>query len=151
LAALIERRRSSLQRRRDAGQLDKESRSRALAEIQMLEQYQQKLVQGEWSDAAAAMEQLKGLFRQQVEQRSQLGDDTGAMFDNAFRYLEETLGDSQEMVIFVTEITAGYDTSWYVENFGCDAYFRHNRELLFDDKRNQIQRELEKVQTNKEQ
>ena len=42
------------------------------------------------------------------------------MFDNAFRFLEKTFAQSQEMVMFVTEITAGYDTSWFVENFGCD-------------------------------
>ena len=49
-----------------------------------------------------------------------------------FRFLEDAVGQSQEIVLFVSEITAGYDTSWYVGEFGCDAYFRHNRELLFD-------------------
>ncbi len=51
-------------------------------------------------------------------------------------------GQSQELVIFVTEVTAGYDTSWFVENFGCEAYFRHNRELLFDDTRHRIREEI---------
>ena len=63
-------------------------------------------------------------------------------FDNAFRFLENTFGQGQELVIFVTEITAGYDTSWFVENFGCDAYFRHNRELLFDDTRRRIHNKI---------
>lgn len=31
--------------------------------------------------------------------------ETKDMFDNAFRFLETTFGDSQELVIFVTEIT----------------------------------------------
>jgi len=145
LAALLERRRNSLQRRRDAGQLDKDSRSRAMAEISLLEQYQQNLVRAETPGREQAMEELKGLFRQQVERRSEMAEQTGAMFDNAFRCLEEALGDSQEMVIFVTEITAGYDTSWFVENFGCEAYFRHNRELLFDERRSRIARELQEL------
>ena len=42
----------------------------------------------------------------------------------------------------MTEITAGYDASWYVETFGCDAYYRHNRELLFDDTRHRIREEI---------
>ena len=71
-----------------------------------------------------------------------LGAEAGAAFDNAFRFLEQTFGDSQELVLFVTEVTAGYDTSWFVENFGCDAYFRHNRELLFDDTRHRIREEI---------
>jgi len=146
LDALLERRRSSLQRRRDAGQLDKAERSRALAEIRLLEQYQQSLIRAEKPEAAAAMEELKGSFRIQVEKRSAMGEETGAMFENAFRCLEEAVGESQELVIFITEITAGYDTAWFVENFGCDAYFRHNRELLFDDRRSRIAREIQEMQ-----
>ena len=61
-----------------------------------------------------------------------MAEQTSLMFDNAFRLLEETFMQGQELVMFVTEVTAGYDTSWFVENFGCDAYYRHNRELFFD-------------------
>ncbi len=142
LSALLERRRSSLRRRRDAGQLDKESRSRSLAEIALLEQYQRELAQ-DGEKETAAMDKLRALFREQVDRRGKLGEETGAMFDNAFRCLEGAFGDSQELVIFVTEITAGYDASWFVENFGCEAYFRHNRELLFDDTRRRIREEIE--------
>ena len=138
LAALLERRRRSLQRRRDAGQLDKASHTRALGEITLLEQYRQELVQ-----KGGGMDELRGLFSHQVEKRAALGEETGTMFDNAFSFLEKAIGDSQELVIFVTEITAGYDTSWFVENFGCDAYFRHNKELLFDENRRSIAAEIQ--------
>ena len=77
-----------------------------------------------------------------MEKRKTLGADTGAMFDNTFRFLEQTFGQDQELVLFVTEVTAGYDTSWFVENFGCDAYFRHNKELLFDDTRRRIRENI---------
>ena len=141
LGALLERRRRSLQRRKDAGQLDKASRSRALAEIQILEQYRKDL-----TETDGGMEELRAWFGQQVEKRAALGDEAGTMFDNAFRFLEKAIDGSQEMVIFVTEITAGYDTSWFVENFGCDAYFRHNKELLFDDTRRSITAEIKELQ-----
>ena len=100
------------------------------------------LVAGEDAAPEAAMELVREQFRREVDRRAALGEETGAMFAGAFRFLEETFGDSQELVIFVTEITAGYDTSWFVENFGCDAYFRHNRELLFDDTRHKIREEI---------
>ena len=88
------------------------------------------------------MAAVRTWFGEEVEKRSTLGGETGIMFDNAFRFLEQTFGQGQELVIFVTEVTAGYDTSWFVENFGCDAYFRHNRELLFDDTRHRIREEI---------
>ena len=89
-----------------------------------------------------AMDRVRAWFREEVDRRAELGKTCGTQMDNAFRFLEETFGQGQELVIFVTEITAGQDTSWFVENFGCDAYFRHNRELLFDDTRRRIREEI---------
>ena len=86
----------------------------------------------------AAMDAVRRAFSEETKARETMGAETGRQFDNAFRYLEEAVGQGQELVLFVTEITAGYDTSWFVEQFGCDAYFRHNRELLFDRRQEQI-------------
>ena len=68
--------------------------------------------------------------------------DCAAMLDNAFAFLEQTFSQGQELVMFVTEITAGFDTSWFVEHFGCEAYFRHNKELLFDETQNRIREQI---------
>ena len=89
------------------------------------------------------MEAVRNWFGGEADKRALLGELTGRQLDNAFRFLEETFGQGQELVIFVTELTAGPDTSWFVEEFGCDAYFRHNRELLFDDTRRRIREEIE--------
>lgn len=88
------------------------------------------------------MDAVRERFGGEVARRKALAEEAGRLMDNAFRFLETTFGQGQELVIFVTEITAGYDTSWYVETFGCDAYFRHNRELLFDDTRHRIREEI---------
>ena len=86
----------------------------------------------------AQMDALRDLFAEETARRESLAGETSLMFDSAFRFLEQAVGQSQELVLFVTEITAGYDTSWYVGEFGCDAYFRHNRELLYDETRQSI-------------
>ena len=57
-------------------------------------------------------------------------------------FLEESVGEAQELVLFVTEITADFYLSWYVETFGCEAYFRHNRGLLFDDRRRNLREKI---------
>ena len=141
LAQLIRKRQEAQRQAGEAGQLDRERRELGQREIHALEDYRRLLV-GEDAAPEAAMELVREQFRREVEHRAALGEETGAMFAGAFRFLEETFGDSQELVIFVTEITAGYDTSWFVENFGCDAYFRYNRELLFDDTRHRIREEI---------
>ena len=61
-----------------------------------------------------------------------------SVFENAFRFLESAVGPGQELVLFATEIAAGYDTAWFVEHFGCEAYYRHSQELFFDETRRRI-------------
>ena len=142
LGQLIWRRQEKLKQAKEAGQLDKETRDLGMLELGALEDYRQRLAREDLTAPAEAMEAVRAWFGGEVEKRKALGAETGAQFDNAFRFLEQTFGQGQELVIFVTEVTAGYDTSWFVENFGCDAYFRHNKELLFDDTRRRIREDI---------
>ena len=41
------------------------------------------------------MDAVRGWFGQEVERRKTMAVETKAMFDNAFRFLETTFGDSQ--------------------------------------------------------
>ena len=142
LGQLVWQRQEQLKRAKEAGQLDKETRDLGLREINALEDYRQRLSKEEITASGETMEAVRGWFGGEVEKRRALAAEAGARFDNAFRFLEQTFGQSQELVIFVTEITSGHDTSWFVENFGCDAYFRHNKELLFDDTRRRIRDDI---------
>ena len=142
LGQLVWQRQEKLKRAKEAGQLDKETRDLGMREINALEEYRQRLIKEEITASGEAMEAVRGWFGGEVEKRRALAAEAGARFDNAFRFLEQTFGQSQELVIFVTEITSGHDTSWFVENFGCDAYFRHNKELLFDDTRRRIRDDI---------
>ena len=139
LQSLIGERMKQMKLSVQAGQQEKETRDLRQREINALEEYLTMLRREELTDSEEAMDTVRTLFRAEVDKRSALGSECGTQFDNAFRFLENAIGPTQEMVLFVTRITAGYDTSWFVENFGCDAYFRNNRELLFDETRSRIE------------
>ena len=142
LGQLVWQRQEKLRQAKEAGQLEKEARDLGMWEVNTLEDYRQRLAKEDITDPAESMEAVRGWFGGEVEKRRTLAAEAGVRFDNAFRFLEQTFGQSQELVIFVTEITSGHDTSWFVENFGCDAYFRHNKELLFDDTRRRIRDDI---------
>ena len=142
LEALALRRREALKRARDAGQLEKSRHTLAQLEINALEDYRRRLAADGPAASETAMEAVRGWFGQEVEQRASLARAAKEELDHAFAFLEETFGQGQELVLFVTELTAGPDTSWFIETFGCDAYFRHNRELLFDDTRRRIREDI---------
>ena len=142
LGQLVWQRQEAMKRAKEAGQLTKEDRDLRQRELNALADYRQRLLREGLSAPAEAMDAVRAWFGEEVERRGTLASETGGRFDNAFRFLEQTFGQGQELVIFVTEVTAGYDTSWFVEQFGCDAYFRHNRELLFDNTRHRIREEI---------
>ena len=142
LESLARSRREALKRARDAGQLEKQRQALAQLEINALEDYRRRLIQESPADSGLAMAAVRGWFGQEVEKRASQAQAAKAELDHAFAFLEETFGQGQELVLFVTELTAGPDTSWFIESFGCDAYFRHNRELLFDDTRTRIQKDI---------
>ena len=133
---IVDVRRATLRRAELAGQEDREQKLLRQTEISRLEEYVKAV--DERLESEEQMDAVRVLFAGDTAKRESLADETGRMFDCAFRFLEDAVGQSQELVLFVSEITAGYDTSWYVGEFGCDAYFRHNRELLYDETRQSI-------------
>jgi hypothetical protein len=136
LREIITTRRATLRSAADAGQDDREQKYLRQAEINRLEEYLKAI--DETQDADVQFETVRELFAADTEKRESLADETGTMFDSAFRFLETAVGPSQELVLFVGEITAGYDSSWFVAEFGCEAYFRNNRDLLFDETRQNL-------------
>ena len=54
-------------------------------------------------------------------------------------------GDGQELLILITELTAHYHAARFIARYGCEAYYRHNQELMFYQRKTAIIRELEQL------
>ena len=63
--------------------------------------------------------------------------------DNAFRFLEETLGSGQEMLIFVTELSINPITSQFIFEHGCEKYYEHNKRLMFENKQDELTKRID--------
>lgn len=97
------------------------------------------------ADSAAAFDLLKADFQADVALRANAAAQVGGHLEQAFAFLEAALGEGQELVIFATELTAGTHTSWFIQHFGCEAYFRHNKSLLFNDTQQALLSEIAQV------
>lgn len=135
LASLLHARRDALARRRAAAPADRDALTLLSRETRRLEELSHALAAAQEEDPFG---RLKTLFGQDVQARADAAGRAGRQLENAFAFLDEALGDSQELVMFATELTANYFTSWYIQNFGCDAYYAHNERLLFDDARERL-------------
>ena len=88
-----------------------------------------------WTPSGRAKQKLSnwcaGSFRAQVRARLDTAQVAGDQMNAAFAFLEQALGESfRKWLFFATELTANPYTSWYIQNFGCDACFRHNKALF---------------------
>lgn len=138
---LLQERAQQLETGRAAGTLSSEERRKRLGEMEQLQQYQN-AVQGQ-NDNQIAFDEVKQVFGTQTERRAQTVQQAGQQMDNVFSFLEQAVGQSQEIVMFATELTANFYTAWYIQTCGCEAYFRHNQALLFDDTRNHILEQID--------
>ncbi len=73
---------------------------------------------------------------------------------NSFAFLEKTFGDedsltgSQEMVIFLTELSKAYHSLKFVRETGNEAYYKYNKLLLLNDRRQELKDLVGKLELN---
>ena len=73
--------------------------------------------------------------------------ETGDRLSNLFSFVKTVWSDGQEMLILVTDLTAGYYSSRFISRYGCDAYYEQSKELMFYERQTEIIRQLEELDT----
>ena len=84
---------------------------------------------------------LKQTFDLAEKKRQEQIDAADRHLTNAFRFLSATFGEGQEIVLFLSELAAGYYSLKFVNECGNEAYYRYNRMLLLKDRKEALQRE----------
>ena len=86
----------------------------------------------------------KSWFKEREDSRQQKIAATGEHLTNSFEFLEQTFGDenslsgSQEMVIFLTQLSSAYHSLKFVRETGNDAYYKYNKLLLLNDRKQEL-------------
>lgn len=81
---------------------------------------------------------VKKNFDKSVKSHEKQIETVKSMLESAFAFIERVWGDGQEMVLFLTELTAGADSLFFINQWGSDSYFRYNEELLTYDQRDKL-------------
>ena len=92
-------------------------------------------------------EQVKEMFGELVQSRENLIELTSEMLTHIFDFMEAAFGESQEMVVLITELNANSYAVWFIKENGCDQYYRYNKGLLFDERQQAIVQEMDAVET----
>lgn len=103
-------------------------------------------LKGELFIGDGAFDEVKAMFEKEVNEREDEIAYTSATLENVFHFMEDAFGESQEMVAFITELNANYYSVWFIKENGCDLYYRYNKGLLFEERQQDIVRQMDEVE-----
>lgn len=140
---VISREEKSLEAARNSGALSQPERIRRQKTILFLRELSMKIAGEE--DAESAFKIVKKEYNAKVKALSKAADAVKKKLSNMFLFSEEVFGEGQELLITVTELTANYNSARFISEFGCEEYFRHNKELLFYERQREIITKIENL------
>ncbi|MBR5509336.1 MAG: AAA family ATPase [Lachnospiraceae bacterium] len=92
-------------------------------------------------------ESVREAFQKQTELREQMLNDAAENLECAFDFCEVAFGESQEMVVFITELTVNQYSAWFIGENGCDRYYKYNKGLLFHERQQGILQDMDEVRS----
>ena len=110
-----------------------------------LEDYGKILKKEAVTEPEAGLDRVKALFDAESDDFEGESEKLLTMLEHAFDFMERSFGDSQEMVIFVTELNTNYYSVSFLKENECPRYFEYNKHLLFEEKEESIRQRLEKL------
>ena len=140
MADLISKKRSVLAAGKKSGSLSRDAQYRLKQQIRILENEQGLLFGINKGSEAFAI--IKKDFDEQVKHLKKSTAEAGKKLSCMFAFCEDVFSDGQEMLIIVTELTLNPHTSTFINKYGCEEYFKHNKDLLVYDRQKEIEAEL---------
>ena len=139
----IETLRKQLAAGKDSGSINDERRRELMLTARILEEMSAKIA--DKADGNAAFETVKEIYDGRLQAMKKAAAEAGTRLSNVFLFCEEVFSGGQEMVILVTELTISAAGAGFISRYGCKEYFRHNKELLFHERRQEILREIQEL------
>ncbi len=93
-------------------------------------------------EGAAVFGALQSAYAGLVEKLRTMAAETGGKMSHLFRFCEKAFSAGQELLIAVTELTANSHTARFIGRYGCEEYYAHNRDLLFNQRQREILSEM---------
>ena len=142
LDQLAEGRRKQLHNLQTANALSDTERRRYLKIILFLEEQRKALYTKDAATGEAAFAVLKEKYERLVAAMKRETGKVQAELDALFAFVEEAFAQGNEMLILVTELTVDKAGAQFIATFGCDAYSRHNQELMLSERSESIKSQI---------
>ena len=130
------------QKQRAAGLLSRDALNTRLRVDAVLRAWEAELRRAKAVSTQPAFDLLRTQFQSLAEERENAQNTASAALEAAFDFMEQAFAESQEMVVFVTELTLSPAAHAFITENGCERYFQYNKDLLLDHRKAALQQEL---------
>ena len=144
-AALAEEFHEYHMRKKKAGLMSRDQDYRYRDVEETLNRYLQTVKAESLQNEEEIFGRVRDLFGNEKETFERLCMEAGQMLEYAFDFMEGTFGDSQEMVIFITELNASVHAVRFLQENECQRYYQYNRHLLFENREEEINKRLSQL------
>lgn len=145
LSPQIAARKEELDKKIEAGFYTREQADVMRKVINCLESYQIALKKDNRTETGIAFSWMKEEFAKEVEKRETQIQESSSYLEHAFDFMEMAFLESQEMVVFITELTANRYSAAFIQENGCERYYQYNKRLLFDEQQQEILAGIDEV------
>lgn len=142
----IDGRQKGMESLQKAGSLSDREKRKQQSVIRFLKGCVKELRLEDLPDSEAALEFLKARYDEEVVAYRSETNETGQKLQHLFSFVEETFGSGNEMLILLTECTVNRDSAKFIGMYGCEAYQRHNEELMVSERGEFLMREIEELE-----
>ncbi len=142
LEPLIKEYEDTYKKKKAGGLLDKKTDLAMRKCIDTLFDYNHYLMEHGPADGEEGFLLLKGKFEVEVENREQEIQMVSRELENTFSFLEKAFGQSQEMMLFLSELTMNDYSMKFISQNGSDAYYKYNSVLLLHDTHERLLTEI---------
>ena len=145
-AAILERMAGELEamrvRKRDSGLISRPQDRLYRRVSEAMEEYARQLRAQSLGQAEEAWQWVRQQFMKESDAYEEEKAACGQKLEHAFDFMEASFGNGQEMVIFVTELNTSEASVAFLNQYECERYYHYNKELLFDEQEQRIQKLL---------
>lgn len=125
-----------------AGNLSETEKRKNNRIVRFLEEAKKELYLDGQKDALDAFAKVKAKFEKELSEMKTETMKIKARLENLFSFVEEAFAEGNEMLILVTELTVNHNSARFISRFGCDAYQRHNENLMLTERQTLLKEEI---------
>lgn len=127
---------------KDSGMMSKEKVRANLNAVKIISDMTKEITIENPKDSSSAFAIIKKIFDSKSAELKKNSSIAKKYMNNSLLFCEKAFGIGQEIVLLVTEMTSNYYCAHFISRYGCEQYFRFNKELLIHERQIEILQEI---------